>query len=165
MENQSLPFYNFRSCGYLIDRVTHICVSKLTIIGSCNGLSPGWRQAIIWTNAGTLVIGQWGNSFSEIRIEIHTFPFENAVRKTTVILSGSQCVKHWWLMAYICVSEQGLLWFSYWTVTYSAPSHYLKWCWLAVNWIHGNQIESQAIQCIKYTVNQMFAILLRGRWV
>ena len=27
-------------------RVTHICVSKLTIIGSDNGLSPGGRQAI-----------------------------------------------------------------------------------------------------------------------
>ena len=32
-------------------RVMHICVSKLTIIGSENGLSPGRRQAIIWTNA------------------------------------------------------------------------------------------------------------------
>ena len=30
----------------------HICVSKLTIIGSDHGLSPGRRQAIIWTNAG-----------------------------------------------------------------------------------------------------------------
>ena len=32
-------------------RVTHIYVSKLTIIDSDNGLSPGRRQAIIWTNA------------------------------------------------------------------------------------------------------------------
>ena len=32
-------------------RVTHICVSELPIIGSDNGLSPGRRQAIIWTNA------------------------------------------------------------------------------------------------------------------
>ena len=30
-------------------RVKHICVSKLTIIGSDNGLSPGRRQAIIRT--------------------------------------------------------------------------------------------------------------------
>ena len=30
---------------------------KLTIIGSDNGLSPGRRQAIIWTNAGILLIG------------------------------------------------------------------------------------------------------------
>ena len=32
-------------------RVTHICVGNLTITGSDNGLSPGRRQAIIWTNA------------------------------------------------------------------------------------------------------------------
>ena len=38
-------------------RVTHICVSKLTIIGSDNGLSPDRRQTIIWTNAGLLLIG------------------------------------------------------------------------------------------------------------
>ena len=37
-------------------RLTHICVSKLTIIGSDNGLSPGRHQAIIWTNAGILLI-------------------------------------------------------------------------------------------------------------
>ena len=30
-------------------------VSKLTIIGSDNGLSPGRRQAIIWTNGGILL--------------------------------------------------------------------------------------------------------------
>ena len=34
--------------------VTHICVSKLTIIGSDNGLSPDWCQAI-WTNAGIML--------------------------------------------------------------------------------------------------------------
>ena len=32
--------------------VTHICVSKLTIIASDNGLSTGRRQAIIRTNVG-----------------------------------------------------------------------------------------------------------------
>ena len=57
-------------------RVTHICVSKLTIIGSDNGLSPGRRQAIIWTNAEILLIGPLGTKFGEILIEIHTFPFK-----------------------------------------------------------------------------------------
>ena len=38
-------------------RVTHICISKLTVIGSDNGLSPGRCQAIIWTNAVILLIG------------------------------------------------------------------------------------------------------------
>ena len=32
-------------------------VGKLTITGSENGLSPGRRQAITWTNAGILLIG------------------------------------------------------------------------------------------------------------
>ena len=37
--------------------VMHIFLSKLTIIGSDNGLSPSWCQAIIWTDAGILLIG------------------------------------------------------------------------------------------------------------
>ena len=32
-------------------RVTHICVCKIDIIDADNGLSPGRRQAIIWTHA------------------------------------------------------------------------------------------------------------------
>ena len=57
-------------------RVTHICVSKLTTIGSDDGLSPGLRQAIIWTNAEILLTGHLGTKFSEILIEIHTFSFK-----------------------------------------------------------------------------------------
>ena len=57
-------------------RVTHICVGNLTIIGPDNGLPPGRRQAIIWTNAGILLIGPWGTNFSEILIGIHTFSFK-----------------------------------------------------------------------------------------
>ena len=51
-------------------RVAHICVSKLTIITSDNDLPPGRRQAIIWTNAGILLIGPLGTIISEISIEI-----------------------------------------------------------------------------------------------
>ena len=57
-------------------RVTHICVGKLTIIGSDNGLSPGRRQAIIWTSAGVLLIGPLGTNFSEIFPRIQTFSFK-----------------------------------------------------------------------------------------
>ena len=57
-------------------RVTHICVGNLTIIGSDNGLSPGRRQAIIWTSAGILLIGPLGTNFSEILIGIQTFSFK-----------------------------------------------------------------------------------------
>ena len=51
----------------------HLCVGKLTSIGSDNGLSPGRRQAVILTNAGILLIGPLGTNFSEILIEILTF--------------------------------------------------------------------------------------------
>ena len=56
--------------------MTHICVSKLTIIGSDNGLSTGRRQAIIWTNAGILLIWTLGKNFSEILSEIPAFSFK-----------------------------------------------------------------------------------------
>ena len=54
-------------------RVMHICVSKLPTIGSDDGLSPGWHQAIIWINAGILLIGPLWINFSEIFIDIATF--------------------------------------------------------------------------------------------
>ena len=56
------------------DRAPHICVGILIIIGSDNGLSPGLRQAIIWTNAGILLIGPLGKG--EILSEIDTFAFK-----------------------------------------------------------------------------------------
>ena len=56
-----------------------ICVSKITTIGSDNGLSLGRRKAIIWTNAGVLLI----EPFSEILIEIYTFSFKKMHLKTS----------------------------------------------------------------------------------
>ena len=50
-------------------RMSHICVSKLTITGPDNGLAP----TIIWTNAGILLIRTLGTNFSEILIKIDTF--------------------------------------------------------------------------------------------
>ena len=56
--------------------MTHICVGKLTIIASNNGLSAGRRQAIIWTNATILLIGPLRTNFNEIFIEIQIFSFK-----------------------------------------------------------------------------------------
>ena len=64
--------------------VTHICVSKLTIIGSGNGLSRGRRQAIISTSVDMVLIGPLGTNFSEIFIEIDTF----SSKKMQIKLSG-----------------------------------------------------------------------------
>ena len=52
-------------------RATHICINKLTIIASDNGLSLVRRQAIISTNAGILLIWTLGANFSEIAINWH----------------------------------------------------------------------------------------------
>ena len=65
--------------------MTHICVVKLTIIGSDNGLLPGLHQAIIWTNAGIFLIGAIGTNFSGILSEIHKFSLEKMRLK---MLSG-----------------------------------------------------------------------------
>ena len=58
----------------------HICVSKLNIIGSDHALSPGRRQAIVWTNAGLLLKGPLGIIFL-ILIEINTFSFKKTPLK------------------------------------------------------------------------------------
>ena len=68
-------------------RVMHICFGKLTIIDSDNGLSPERRQAIIWTNAGILLIGPLGTNFSEILIEIQTF----SLKKIRLKMSSAKC--------------------------------------------------------------------------
>ena len=73
-------------CGHQLThwgRVTHICVSNLTFISSDNGLSPGRRQAIIWTNAGILLIRPLEANFSEMPIKIHTFSFKKILLKTS----------------------------------------------------------------------------------
>ena len=66
----------------------HICISKLSIVGSDNGMSPGSHQAIIWTNAGILLIGPLGTNFNEILIEIYKFSIQEIHFK---MLSGK-----WW---------------------------------------------------------------------
>ena len=62
----------------LFEAEWRIRVSKLTIIGSDNGLSPGRRHDIIWTNAGILIIRTSGTNtdIGEILNEIHTFSFK-----------------------------------------------------------------------------------------
>ena len=68
---------------YVIEAEWRMCVSKLTTIGSDNGLSPRRRQAIIWTNAGIFLIGPLGTNFSEILIVIYTFSFTKMHLKMT----------------------------------------------------------------------------------
>ena len=64
----------------------------LTIIGSDNGMSPGRRQAIIWTNAVILLIGPLGTNFSEILIEILTFSFKKMRLKVSFVKRRPFCL-------------------------------------------------------------------------
>ena len=78
--------------------MTRIFVSNLAIMGSDNGLSPGRRQAIIWTNDGILLIEPLWTHFEEILIEIHTFWFtkihSKCCQEMAAILSRPHELKH-----------------------------------------------------------------------
>ena len=67
-----MAVHNFNHWG----RVLHICVGNLTTIGSDNGLLPGRREAIVWTNAGILSIGSLGTNFSGYFIDMHRMSFK-----------------------------------------------------------------------------------------
>ena len=81
-------------------RVTQVCVRKLTIIGADNGLSPGRRQAIIWTNAAIWLIEPLGTNFNEILIEILTCSFKKMGLKVSSVKWRPFCLRlnvlMWW---------------------------------------------------------------------
>ena len=94
--------------------MTHICVSKLTIIGSNDGLSPGLRHAIIWTNDGISLIGPLGTIFNDILIEIHRFSFKKIHSKCRLendvhFLSASMCFNVYWCPGCVRGAWQGHL--------------------------------------------------------
>ena len=60
--------------------MTHIYASKVTNIGSDNGLSPGRRQAIIWANAGIWLIQNLGTNF---------LSFKKCIWKCRLQISGN----------------------------------------------------------------------------
>ena len=74
-------------------RMTHICVSKLTIIGSDNALSPNRRRAIILTNAGILSVGKTSVILKKIKHFHSRKCIEIVVRTLAANLSWPQCVK------------------------------------------------------------------------
>ena len=89
--HQSCAFPHSEGLLTHLGRVTHICTSKLNIIGSDNGLSPDRRQCwniVNWTPRNKF---QWNfNWYSYIFIQENAF--ENVVWKMATILSRPQCV-------------------------------------------------------------------------
>ena len=86
------PYTSKMACLTHWGWVTHIGVGKLAIIGSDNGWTPGRRQAIIWTNAGILLIGPLGANFSVILITILTFSFKKMQFKVSFAKWGGHFV-------------------------------------------------------------------------
>ena len=128
-DNHAIVFIISFLCLTHWGRVTHICVGKLTIIGSDNGLSPGRRQAIIWTNAGILLIGTLGTNFSEILIEIRIFSFKKMGLKVSsakwrLFCLGLNLLMNSW-MIYISVGASQL---SVWCIQLSSELPILHLC-------------------------------------
>ena len=96
----------------------HICVGILTSIGSDNGFSPGRRQAIIWTNAGILLIEPLGTNLSEIVIRIQAFSFKKmhlkmSSAKWRLFPLGLNVLRIQWKSSghTDCVREEKYIWF------------------------------------------------------
>ena len=73
-------------------RVLHMRIGNLTTTGSDNGLSPVRCQAIIWINAGLVLIGPLATNFSEILIEMNAFSSKKMHLKMTSA--------KWWLFCF-----------------------------------------------------------------
>ena len=120
---QTLNYVGSGICLTHWGRVTHICVGKLTIISSDNGLSPEQRQAIIWTNAGILLIEPLGTNFSEIFIGIQPFSFKKmylkmASAKWRPSCLGLNVLTHCGLMTPYGDRDLGQHWLRQWLVAW-----------------------------------------------
>ena len=124
--------------GIIINNFLQYYVSVPAVVarGFANGLSSGQRHAIIWTNAGILLIGPLGTDFNEVLIEIHKFVFKNVHLK---ISSGKWRPSCLGLNALIdnkrkppCIGGMELVSLSCNRVFISAESVGRGWCKIAI---------------------------------
>ena len=100
-------------------RVTHISVRQLATIGPDNGLSTGQRHVIIWTNAGTFLIGTLGINYREILVKNHIFSFKKMHFKMS---SG------YWLQLYLGLNVLTL-----------------RHAWMSWNWFNNNEVSGYSV--------------------
>ena len=137
----------------------HICVNKITSIGSDDDLSPGRRQAIVLTNAGVLLIWPLGSNISEIFIGIHVSPF----KKMHLKMSSAKCrtfslglnvlmcpVGHSWNSEAMSVSWWCTMchaFFDSFVHWLRKPPHYIDYIFLnETPWLSDNLISDIALQ-------------------
>ena len=146
-------------------RVTHICVGNLTIIGSDNGLSPGWRQAVIWTNAGILLTRTLGTNFSEIFSEVHTFSFKRMHLKMSPVkwrpfCLGLNVLKHDWTFDLLWYSAE-FSWILCWLGDFHVIFHMELWSFIEFDTIfHCKNIETLNVRCRLVANKEQILILM-----
>ena len=131
--------------------VTHICVGNLTIIGPDNGLSPGRRQAIIWTNAGILLIRPLGTNFSELLVEILIFSFKKIHLKVSSAKSRPFCLG---LNELICIWKSLIFWYIY----------IYKSIWMQLLSISWNQKRLSKHFCFYFDINKDISWNIRTKF-
>ena len=150
--------------------MTRICVSKLTIIGSDNGLSPGRRQAIIWINAGILLIGPLVTNFNEIFIEIHTFSFKKihlkwSSGKRRPFCVGLNVLTPFYSSPSRAVYGGGPRWFRYWMVCHLFGSKPLSKLMVTYKSHHGRNLLISIYEiALQIIVCDFAATLTKRRW-
>ena len=100
--------------------------------GSNDGLSPGRRQAIIWINAGILLIGPLGTNFLKILIGIQTFSFKKMHLKTSSAKWRPFCLglhRLWYCHGGVHPSHQWAC-----LAAQYATKHYTEIMWLSYPW-------------------------------
>ena len=98
--------------------MTHICVGKIIIIGSDNGLSPDRRQAIIWINAGFLSMAPLRTYFSEHLIKVQPFSLKKMHVKMSSAKWRPSCfglnvlLTSWDPVTHLCINDLDHHWLS-----------------------------------------------------
>ena len=144
--------------------MTQICVSKFIIIGSDNGLSPIRRQAIIWTNAGILLIRTLGRNFSEILIQINTFSnkkmhLKMPSGKCRPFCLGFNVLITTWIGKYIHIK----VWLKLLFHSQTSTVRHLYWTWAYIslaglNSIHVSEMGNKNYASLNQ-VRQSYAVL------
>ena len=125
-------------------KITHFHKSSWPQCVKINGLPPIWHQAIIWTNADSLLIGPLWTSFNEILIRIPQFSFKKVHLQNGSIWSQCNLKKNITLDTFIHFSyrthdmilgdKEHVTWL--WTLGYmSCKTNIVHYWYLAVTFL------------------------------
>ena len=77
--------------GFMLYHLTHILKGCFTATGTIILLpKPDCREAIIWTNAGMVLIGPWETNFNEILVNIQQISLKKCIWKCQICLSAGR---------------------------------------------------------------------------